>query len=85
MYKPHRTAPRYARRITRRREDMPKYSVIITRDITESTVIEVEANNPEHAEEVALDTLLEQENTEWEIDDGSWNNSETYVTDVSEE
>lgn len=64
---------------------MSKFKVIITRDITESTVIEVEADSPENAEEAALDTLLQQENTEWEIDDGSWNNSETYVTDVSEE
>ena len=63
---------------------MPKYAVIITRDITESTVIEVEAANSDAAEELALTTLERQDATEWQIDDGSWNNSETYVTDVSE-
>jgi hypothetical protein len=63
---------------------MPKYTVIITRDITESTVIEVEADNHDAAEELAYNTLLQQESGTWEVDDGSWDNSDPYVTDVSE-
>jgi hypothetical protein len=39
--------------------------------------------NASDAEDVALDTLFQQTDTRWEIDDGSWNNSETYVTDVT--
>lgn len=64
---------------------MPKYKVIITRDITESTVITVEAASPEDAGPLAMDALAEQEWTDWEVDDGSWNNSDEYITDISEE
>ena len=31
---------------------MPRYSVIITRDVTESTVVQVEAETPEQARAV---------------------------------
>ena len=61
---------------------MPKYAVIITRPITESTVIEVEAANSDAAEELALTTLEHRDDVIWQIDEGSWNNSETYVTYV---
>ena len=61
---------------------MPKYTVIITRDITESTVIEVEALNTEAAYDEALTRLQDAVDTEWQTDDGSWNNSEVYVTDI---
>jgi hypothetical protein len=63
---------------------MPKYTVIVTRDITESTVIEVEAENLWLAEDLALIALEEGADTKWEIDDGSWNINSPYVTDVSE-
>jgi hypothetical protein len=63
---------------------MPKYTVIITRDLTESTFVEVEASNADAASSAAFDALLTQEDTCWEIDDGSWNNSTLYATDVSE-
>ena len=63
---------------------MPKFNVIITRDITESTYVNVEAANPEAAEDAALDRLHEQVETKWEIDDGSWDSNSPYVTDVSE-
>ena len=63
---------------------MPKYTVIVTRDITESTVIEVETESLWLAEDVALLALENQTDTKWEIDDGSWNTNSPYVTDVSE-
>jgi hypothetical protein len=63
---------------------MPKYTVIITRDITESTVIEVEADSPDAAEDAAHEALSQSSDAQWEIDDGSWNKGNHYVTDVSE-
>ena len=63
---------------------MPKYKVIITRDLTESTVVTVEAANPDDAHDAALKKLRGQMDTKWEIDDGSWNNSDEYITDISE-
>ena len=67
---------------------MPKYTVIVTRDLTESTLIEVEAVNADAAELVAFETVLnapafDGTYPKWEIDDGSWDHSEPYVTDVS--
>lgn len=61
---------------------MPTFQVIITRDITESTVIEVDAETKEQAEEAAFEKLLASEDTEWRLDDGSWNNGNAYVTAV---
>ena len=63
---------------------MPRYSVIITRDITESTTVVVSAAGVRDAEEKALKALSLQEDTQWEVDDGSWNSADPYVTDVSE-
>jgi hypothetical protein len=65
---------------------MPRYTVIITRDITESTVVQVDATNPYNAEDVALDKLYKQTDTKWEIDDEWWDcGSSPYVTDVVED
>jgi len=61
---------------------MPKYTVVVTRDITESTVIEVEAKHIWLAEDLALIALGDQTDTKWEIDEGSWNQNSPYVTDV---
>ena len=61
---------------------MPTFQVIITRDVTESTVIEVDAETKEQAEEAAFEKLLASEDTEWCLDDGSWNNGDAYVTAV---
>tara|TARA_B100000513_G_C11838334_1_gene164978 strand:+ start:345 stop:548 length:204 start_codon:yes stop_codon:yes gene_type:complete len=61
---------------------MPTFQVIITRDITESTVIEVDAETKEQAEEAAFEKLLASEDTEWRLDDGSWNNGDAYITAV---
>jgi len=63
---------------------MPRYSVIITRDVTESTRVEVEAETPEQAETAAIEELFESTDTEWELDEGSWNKGEAYVTGVDE-
>ena len=62
---------------------MPKYTVVTTRDITESTVIEVEADSPAAAEELALATLERQDATAWHIDAWSWNDSETHMISQS--
>ncbi len=64
---------------------LKKYSVIITRDITESTFVEVSATDPEQAENKALEKLSDTTDARWEVDDGSWDNSQAYVTDVDEE
>ncbi len=72
------------------RETLPEakplenYSVIITRDVTESTVVEVAATDPEQAEELALEKLSNTIGATWETDDGSWDQSEPYVTDAEE-
>ncbi len=63
---------------------MPRYSVIVTRDVTESTVVEVEAESPEQVEAVALAKLFESADTQWDLDDGSWNKGDAYVTGVDE-
>lgn len=61
---------------------MPRYAVVVTRDLTESTTIEVDAPNEEAAEEAALTKLYNSDGADWEIDDGSWNEGGIYVTDV---
>ena len=61
---------------------MPTFRLIITRDVTESTVIEVEAETEEQAETAAFDKLHASTDTEWEIDEGSWNQSDAYVTGI---
>ena len=63
---------------------MPRYSVIITRDVTESTIVQVEAEAPEPAETAAIEKLFESTETEWELDEGSWNRGDAYVTGVDE-
>jgi hypothetical protein len=63
---------------------MPRYNVIITRDVTESTIVQVEADTPEQAEMAAIAKLHESADTEWELDEGSWNKGDSYVTGVDE-
>ena len=67
---------------------MPKYTVIVTRDLTESTIVEVEAVNEDAAELAAFEKVInapvfDGTYPNWEIDDGSWGHSSPYVTDVS--
>ena len=61
---------------------MPRYAVTITRPITESTVVEVEADNPEEAESKAFETLWNASDTLWELDEGSWNLGDPSVTAI---
>jgi len=61
---------------------MPTFQLIITRDVTESTVIEVDADTREQAEETAFEKLLASDDTEWRLDDGSWNNGDAHVTAI---
>lgn len=61
---------------------MPTFRVIVTRDVTESTVVEVEADTEEQAEDAALDKLRDGMDAEWEVDDGSWNQASPYVTGI---
>lgn len=63
---------------------MPRYNVIITRDVTESTIVQVEAETPEQAETVAFEKLHDSTDTEWDLDEGSWNKGDSYVTGVDE-
>lgn len=63
---------------------MKTFTVIVTRDVTESVVLTIEAASSEEASDRALflvDTDLDQD---WEVDDGS-NYRTPYVTDVTEE
>jgi hypothetical protein len=63
---------------------MPRYSVIITRDVTESTIVQVEAETPAQAETAAFEKMHESAETEWELDEGSWNKGDAYVTGMDE-
>ena len=63
---------------------MPRYRVIITRDVTESTIVQVEAETPEQAETAAFEKLFESADTEWELDEGSWNKGDAYATGMDE-
>lgn len=60
---------------------MPKYSIILTRDVTESTVVVVEADTPDQAEALALET--DASSVTWTVDDGNdW--PAPYVTGTQE-
>ena len=61
---------------------MARFSVIITRDVTESTIIEVDVEAEEQVEDAALDKLRDYVDAEWRLDDGSWNQSDVYVTGI---
>ena len=63
---------------------MPEYQVIVTRNLTESTRVTVITENYNEAEDLALAQIENQEDTKWEIDDGSEGCDLPYVTDVSE-
>ena len=62
---------------------MPKYAVIITRPITESTVIEVEAADSDAAEQEGIVAMQHRDDVIWQIDEGSWNDGDPYVSHVS--
>lgn len=62
---------------------MPKFTVIVTRDTTESCQIEVEAEDRAEAEERALETSKSGDVT-WEPDDTPNASADHYVTGCDE-
>jgi hypothetical protein len=63
---------------------MPRYTVIITRDVTESCVVEVQAKSKIFAADKAFKWLAQSDDPKWTVDDGSGDNSDPYITDCSE-
>jgi hypothetical protein len=61
---------------------MPKYEVVFTRTITESTTVFVSAPDLKQAEDAALTSLWYHENDGWELDDVPAD--EAYVSSVKE-
>jgi hypothetical protein len=59
---------------------MPRFTVLITRDVTESTGVIVEAQDPEAAEAVAFAALSASSDAIWTLDEGSWNSGDPYIT-----
>ena len=58
---------------------MPKFLVPITRDCTETTMVDVVAKNAEAARDAALaEAIQSPENFDWTHDDCSGNQSEPY-------
>lgn len=66
---------------------MKKFTVIVTRDTTESTAIEIEAANESDAEDMALELASADygSGVVWEHDEYSGMQSEPYTTGVTEE
>ena len=61
-----------------------KYAVTISRNLTEGTVIELMAEDEEHAQDWAMAKLSDQTDTNWIVDEGSGDDSEPYVSAVNE-
>jgi len=64
---------------------MPRFRVKITREVTESTCVTVEALSPEAAQIAAFEVLADMENAVWTLDEGSWNAGDAYITEVAPE
>jgi hypothetical protein len=59
---------------------MPRFTVLITRDVTESTSVIVDAADAEVAETAAFAVLSASSDAIWSLDEGSWNNGDPYIT-----
>ena len=59
---------------------MPRFKVLITRDVTESTSVTVEAADAEAAASAAFAALFTNSDAIWTLDEGSWNNGDPYIT-----
>ena len=59
---------------------MPRFTVLITRDVTESTSVTVEAADAEAAASAAFAALFTSSDAIWTLDEGSWNNGDPYIT-----
>jgi len=62
---------------------MKSYNIVITRDITESCYLTVEANSESDAEETALQDLSNFDDPKWEVDCVP-SGSAPYVTGIEE-
>lgn len=62
---------------------MPKFTVIVTRDTTESCEIEIEAEGQDEAEEAAL-ARSKDSSIEWEPDDTPNASADHYITGCEE-
>ncbi len=63
---------------------MPNYQIIVTRDITTSTILDVVADSEGEAKEAAIIRAWNENDLTWEPDSVDWLNSEPYVTDAVE-
>lgn len=62
---------------------MSQFQVIVTRNVTESTFIKVDADSAAEAEAKALEEMATNgTENEWTVDDGSWDQDSPYVTGV---
>ena len=61
---------------------MPRFRVKITRDVTESTCVAVDALSQEAAQAAAFEALAEEDDAVWTLDEGSWNAGHAYVTAI---
>ena len=59
---------------------MPRFTVLITRDVTESTSVTVDAADLEAAEAAAFAALFASSDAIWTLDEGSWNSGDPYIT-----
>lgn len=59
---------------------MPRFTVLITRDMTESTSVTVEAADAKAAASAAFAALFTNSDAIWTLDEGSWNNGDPYIT-----
>ena len=59
---------------------MPHFTGLITRDVTESTSVTVEAADAEAAETAAFTVLSASSDAIWTLDEGSWNSGDPYIT-----
>jgi hypothetical protein len=59
---------------------MPRFTVLLTRDLTESTCVTVQASNAEAAVSAAFAALSASSDANWNLDEGSWNLGAPYIT-----
>jgi len=55
-----------------RRARLRAYNVCVTRDVTESTRVQVQAASPDDAERRALEIAREDNTLTWELDEGNF-------------
>ena len=65
---------------------MPKYQVILTRDITTSAILDIVADTEDAAKDAAINKAWNCDDREiiWEPNDVDWTQNEPLVTDIVE-